>query len=166
MTTAHSLIVTTPTDREIVIKRTFDAPRALVFRAMTTPELISQWLHGPNGWTMTTCTFDLRVGGKFRYEWAQGTGMRMGMTGTIREIDPPARMVHTEIFDEDWTGGETTVTTTFVEQRGQTVVTITVLYVSREARDGALRTGMTEGMSATYQALDAFLASLSDATPR
>ncbi|MFN8573973.1 MAG: SRPBCC family protein [Gemmatimonadaceae bacterium] len=160
MTTTRTVQVTTPSDHEVTITRTFDAPRTLVFKAFTTPELITQWLHGPEGWQMVTCTFDLRVGGKVRYAWQKAGGPSMGLTGTIREVKPPERIVHTEIFDDDWTGGETRVTTTFNEDRGQTTVTINVRYASVEARDGALRTGMTEGMGATYRMLDELLNNL------
>ncbi len=160
MTTTRAVQVTTPSDREVTITRMFDAPRELVFKALTTPELIKQWLHGPNGWTMVTCEFDLRVGGGVRYEWKKSGGPKMGLTGTIRDFKAPERIVHTERFDDDWTGGETQVTTTFTEHRGQTTLSITVRYASVEARDAALRTGMTEGMNATYQMLDALLVTL------
>jgi uncharacterized protein YndB with AHSA1/START domain len=82
----------------------------------------------------------------------------MGLRGTYREVVPPDRLVHTEIFDEDWTGGETTVTITFTEKDGKTTCAMTVLYSSKEARDGALKTGMTDGMEMGYARLDRILA--------
>jgi uncharacterized protein YndB with AHSA1/START domain len=108
---------------------------------------------GPPGWTMPVCEIDLRVGGAFRYVWRDQDGNDMGMGGVYREIVPPERVVHNETFDEDWTGGETLVTTLLTEEAGKTTVAITVLYASREARDGALSTGMPEGMAMGYDRL-------------
>jgi uncharacterized protein YndB with AHSA1/START domain len=83
----------------------------------------------------------------------------MGLSGTFREIVRPSRIVHTELFDEDWTGGETLVTTTLEENDGRTIMTMTVRHASSAARKQALQSGMTEGMSQTYDRLDALLAS-------
>ena len=150
--------VTTPSDREARITRAFNAPRDLVFKAFTTPDLLTRWMLGPPGFTMPVCEIDLRPGGKFRYVWRKPSGTEMGMGGRFVEVTPPARLVHVEVFDEDWTGGETRVTTEFEEHDGVTTVTMTVLYASMNARDGALATGMTTGMAAGYAALDALLA--------
>jgi uncharacterized protein YndB with AHSA1/START domain len=156
----NALQVTMSSDRGIMITRVFDAPRALVFDAYTKPDLVKRWLLGPPGWTMPICEIDLKVGGRFRYVWRNDVkGTDMGVGGAYREIAPPERIVHTELFDEDWTGGETLVTTLFTEQRGKTTVTMTVLYVSSEARDAALGTGMTKGMAQSYDRLDELLAS-------
>ena len=155
------LTITTPGDREIVITRAFDAPRRLVFDAYTKPDLVRRWLLGPSGWTMPVCEIDLRVGGKFRYLWRKDSGTEMGMGGIYREIVAPERLVCTELFDDDWTGGETLSTLVLMEQGGKTTVTQTVLYASRKARDGALATGMTEGLEAGYERLDELLASTS-----
>jgi uncharacterized protein YndB with AHSA1/START domain len=112
--------VSTPGDREVVVTRVFDAPRELVFDAFTKPELVKRWLLGPPGISMPVCDIDLRVGGRFRYVWRLPNGNDMGMGGVFREIVRPERLVHTELFDEDWTGGETLTTTTFAEKRGKT----------------------------------------------
>jgi len=149
--------VTTPTDREVVITRLFDAPRGMVFDAHTKPDLVRRWLLGPPGWTMPVCEIDLRVGGKYRYVWENAGGQRMGVSGTFKEIVRPSRIVITQLFDEDWTGGETIVITELAEQGGKTTLTITVRYASREARDGALKTGMTTGMEAGYERLENLL---------
>jgi uncharacterized protein YndB with AHSA1/START domain len=149
--------VTTPSDREIRIERVFDAPRARIFEALTRPDLVRQWLLGPPGWTMPVCEIDLRPGGAFRYVWHNPEKEDMGMRGTFREIVPPERIVHTEIFDIDWTNGETTVTTVLEERGGQTTLSITVLYSSRQARDGALQSGMASGMEAGYYLLEKLL---------
>ena len=159
MTGSRALSVETPGDREAVITRAFDAPRELVFAAHTRPELVKRWLLGPPGWTMPVCDIDLRVGGKFRYVWRHEDGREMGVGGIFRELVPPQRIVHAELFDEDWTGGETLVTTVFVERGGKTTLTMTIVYASREAREGALRTGMTDGMAQSYDKLDTLLAS-------
>ncbi len=153
------LIVTTPTDREIVMTRVFAAPRNLVFDAWTNPELVRRWLLGPPGWTMPVCEIDLRVGGAYRFEWLGQDGTVMGMGGVYREIVIPERIVNTQLFDRDWTGGEALGTLLLTEQGGKTTLTNKVLYSSREARDGALRTRMAEGVEAGYARLDEILVS-------
>ena len=159
MKNTGTLKVTTPTDREIVLTRVFDAPRRLVFDAFTKPELLQRWF-GPRGWSLVVCEVDLKVGGAFRFVLRGPDGTDMGMRGVYREIAPPERIVHTELFDQDWTGGETLVTTVLTEQGGKTAVTMTVLYASREARDGALKTPMEEGVAAAYDRLADWLLSL------
>ena len=157
MTKSAPLKVTTPSDREVVVTRVLNAPRAMVFDAHTKPELVQQWLLGPPGWTMPVCEIDLRVGGKYRYVWKHADGRSMGMGGTFTEIVRPARIVATQLFDEDWTGGETIVSTEIVEKSGKSTLTTTVRYVSRAARDAALKTGMTTGMEAGYERLEELL---------
>jgi len=159
MTDFGKLIVTTPSDREITMTRVFNAPRNLVFDAWTRPDLVRRWLLGPPGWTMPVCEIDLRVGGTYRFEWLGQDGTRMGMGGIYREIVIPERIVNTQLFDVDWTGGETLGTLLFTEQGGKTTLTNSVLYSSREARDAALRTRMAEGVEAGYARLDEILAS-------
>ena len=154
------LIVTTPTDREIVMTRVFNAPRKLVFDAWTKPELVRRWLLGPPGWTMPVCEIDLRVGGAYRFEWLGQDGSVMGMGGIYREIVIPQRIVNTQLFDQDWTGGETLGTLLLVEHDGKTTLTNKVLYSSREARDGALKTNMAEGVEAGYARLDEIFKSM------
>jgi uncharacterized protein YndB with AHSA1/START domain len=150
--------LTLPTDREVRVTRRFDAPRALVFRALTTPEILKRWLLGPDGWALAVCTIDLRVGGAFRYVWRKPSGREMGMGGVYRAIDPPARLVYTELFDDDWTGGETVVTTTLDEDRGRTTLTSTILFASKAARDAARTTGFDTGMEQAYDVLAGVLA--------
>jgi uncharacterized protein YndB with AHSA1/START domain len=151
------LRVTTPSEREIAMTRVFDASRNLVFDAWTKPELVRRWLLGPPGWTMPVCEIDLRVGGAYRFEWLGQDGTRMGMGGVYREIVIPERIVNTQLFDVDWTGGETLGTLLFTEHAGKTTLTNSVLYSSREARDAALRTRMAEGVEAGYARLDEIL---------
>jgi uncharacterized protein YndB with AHSA1/START domain len=151
------LKVTTPSDLEITMTRVFNAPRNLVFDAWTKPELVKRWLLGPPGWTMPVCEIDLRIGDAYRFEWLGQDGTRMGMGGVYREIVIPERIVNTQLFDVDWTGGETLGTLLFTEQGGKTTLTNSVLYSSREARDAALRTPMAEGVEAGYARLDEML---------
>lgn len=160
MTNPATLQVSTPSDREILIEWEFRAPRELVWDAHTKPELVRRWLFGPEGWSFTVCDIDLRVGGKYRYEWRHADGREMGMGGTYEEVVRPERLVTTELFDEDWTGGETVNTMVLTERDGRTTLRNTSLYSSKEARDGALQTGMTDGMQAGYQRLDALFANL------
>jgi uncharacterized protein YndB with AHSA1/START domain len=157
MTKTAALKVTTPTDREVVMTRVFDAARGMVFDALTKPELVKRWLLGPPGWTMPVCEIDLRVGGKYRYVWENADGRKMGMGGTFQEIVRPSRMVATESYDDHWTGGETLVTTELVETRSKTTLSMTVRYASREARDAAVKMGATKGVEASYDRLDDLL---------
>jgi uncharacterized protein YndB with AHSA1/START domain len=157
--TQHNLELTTPTDREIVMTRIFDAPRALVWDAFTKPELIRRWLLGPEGWSMPVCEMDLRPGGSFAYTWrSDENGREFGITGAIKEIDAPDRMVRTERFTDEWYRGEALVTTTFVESAGTTTVTMTILHETRESRDEALESGMEGGVAKSYDRLAGILA--------
>ena len=149
-----NLVLTTQGDREIVMTRDFNAPRRLVFDAFTKPELVKQWLLGPPGWSMPVCEIDLKVGGSYRYVWRRDSdGSEMGMGGVYREIVLQERIVSTEVFDKAWYPGEALGTIVLSEQGGKTTVTQTVLYQSREARDGVLKSGMESGVSASYDRL-------------
>lgn len=152
------LDISRPSELELRWTRVFDAPRDLVFAALTEPDLVKRWLTGPPGITLPVCEIDFRVGGRFRYVWEMPDGTRMGMDGEYKEITPPAKIVHTELFDEDWTGGETLVTTTLTEEDGQTRMTTTVRYSSEAARDAASKTGMADGVAHSYALLDTLLA--------
>ena len=152
------LKVSALSDKEIRMTRIFDAPRDLVFDAFTKPELIKRWMFGPEGWSLPVCELELKAGGTMRYVWQHKDGASMGMSGVFREIKRPSRIVHNETFDEDWTGGETLVTTLFTEKGGQTLVEQTVLYASREARDAVLKSPMEDGIAQGYDRLDKVLA--------
>lgn len=147
-------------EREIVMTREFDAPRHLVYEALTTPALIRRWLGVMEGWSMAVCDVDLRVGGSFRYQWRGPGGVTLGMRGVYREIVPDQRIVSTEVFDESWYPGEAVGTVELVERSGRTTLTTTVLYSSREARDAVLKSPMESGVAKGYDQLDAVLASL------
>jgi len=154
MNIAETLQVTTPSEREIAMTRVFDAPRHLVFEAYTKPELLKRWLGVRNGWTLAVCEVDLRVGGAYRFWRNEADGREMGMGGVYREIVRPERIVWTELFDQDWTGGEAVSTVTLVERAGQTTMTNVAQYVSREARDAVLKSGMERGVKVSYERLD------------
>lgn len=154
----ESFKVTTPSDREILIARDFQAPRQQVFDAFTKPELVRRWLLGPSGWTMPVCEIDLRAGGSYRYVWRKAGVKDMGMGGVFREVVAPERIVATEKFDDAWYPGEAVNTTVFVDCGEITKTTITVLYESKEARDVASRSGMERGMAAGFDRLEEMLA--------
>jgi uncharacterized protein YndB with AHSA1/START domain len=158
MTNAGNLKVTTGGDREIVMTRSFDAPRTLVFDAFTKPELVRQWLLGPPGWSMPVCEIDLRVGGAYRYVWRKAGSPDMGMGGVYREIVAPERVVCMEKFDQAWFPGEAVSTLLLIEQGSKTTLTQTALYQSREARDAVLKSGMEKGLVASYDRLAELLA--------
>jgi len=156
----NTLQVATRGDCEIVMSRVFEAPRQLVFEACSKPEFVRRWLLGPDGWSMPVCEIDLRVGGSYRYVWRHSDGREMGMGGVYREIVVPERIVATEKFDEAWYPGEAVGTILLVEQSGKTTLTQTILYDSRETRDAVLNSPMEKGVAASYDRLEAVLASM------
>ena len=160
MTTNKTGLTTyaTPNDREVVVTRVVDAPRRTVFEAWTNPRHIPQWLIGPDGWTMPVCEVDLRPGGAWRYVYRKSSGAEMVMGGTFREIVPPERLVSTESWGADWP--ETVNTMVLTESAGQTTITLTITYPSKEARDAALQTGMKEGSELSFARLDQFVKTL------
>lgn len=143
---------TTPSDREIVITRVVNAPRRLVWTAMTDPAHVPQW-YGPRGWTLPVCEVDFRVGGAWRHVCQGPDGTKMGMRGVYREIAAPERLVTTESFD-DFPGESLNTLTLTEEADGKTTISVTVLYPSKEIRDAVLQSGMKEGASQTYDRLD------------
>lgn len=154
------LEVTLPSDREVRVVRSFNAPRQLVWDAHTKPELMQKWLLGPPGWTMPVCEMDVRVGGSFRWRWrADEDGKEFGFFGTFTEVNEPARLAHEERYDPGDVGGAMStepalVSTDFTEKGGVTTIVAMMLFPSREARDGAVSTGMTDGMEMGYVRLD------------
>ncbi|HCT77810.1 MAG TPA: ATPase [Micromonosporaceae bacterium] len=151
-----TLTVTTPTDREIVLTREFNAPRRLVFDALTKPELLKRW-HGARGWNLVECQVNLRVGGSWRYVSRGPGGAEMGHGGVYREIVPPERIVCTEMFDDQSYPGESLITTVLTEHDGRTTVTTTVRYATREGRNTVLRYPMQRGVGESYDRLDEVL---------
>ncbi len=156
------LQVAVPTDTTIVMTRTFNAPRPLVWEAMTDPRRLRRWLFSPPGWTMTTCEGEPRVGGSYRWAWSDADGKQaLVISGEFREVVPPSRLVHTETMEMGCGGpvGTLIATLELTEIAGGTRMHMTLAFDSREARDGALASGMEHGMEAGYQQLDAQLAS-------
>jgi uncharacterized protein YndB with AHSA1/START domain len=165
MASGNTLKVTTPSDREIALIRVFNAPRNLVFEALTKPELVKRWLGVFGGWTLDVCEIDLKVGGTYRYVWRHAEGKEMGMGGVYREIVPGQRIVQTERFDQSWYEGDAVETVQLEEKDGKTTMTTRVVYASKEVRDGVLKSPMEKGIAAGYDALDQVLASTT-APPR
>jgi len=152
--TQHKTIYATPNDRELVITRTFDAPRSLVWAAFTDPKHVPNWFIGPEGFTMPVCEIDLRPGGSWRYVWRNQHGKEFSATGAYREVDPPKRIVYATINN----GEEQTSTTTFTEENGRTTVINLMLFASTASRDRGLPWAKV-GTEANYARLDAYLAS-------
>lgn len=144
--------------REILITRSFNAPRVLVFDAFSKPAMVKQWLHGPPGWTMTTCRIDLRVGGKYRYAWRNHTGDTMAITGEYTEVSRPERIVNTERFEPAWYDGDALATMVLTEKAGRTLMRLTARYASKKTRDEILASPMEGGLEFSYERLDQLLA--------
>ena len=156
-----SLTVTTPADRDIVLSRAFDAPRHLVFAALTRPELLRRW-YGARGWNLVVCEVDLRVGGAWRFVSRGPDGTEMGQGGVYQVIEPPGRLVYTELFDNQSYPGESLISHELTELAERTTLTTTVRYASREGRDTVLRYPMARGVGESYDRLAAVLVDLND----
>jgi uncharacterized protein YndB with AHSA1/START domain len=157
MLNTGTLKVTTPSDHEIVLTRVFDAPRQLVFDALSKPELLKRWF-GPHGHSLVVCEVDFRVGGAWRFVLESPDGRSMGMSGVYREIVPAERTVHTEGFDDY--PGDSVITTVLTEHDGKTTLTATALYESQEVRDAVVASGMEHGAAETYDRLAELLPTL------
>lgn len=151
-TARHETIFATPSDLELVITRTFDAPRSLVWSVFTDPNHLPNWQ--PSQATMPVCEIDLRPGGTWRFVYQTTNGRKFTATGTYRDVDPPKRFVQVQNVN----GEENTSTTTFTEDGGRTVVTVSNLYASVASRDTALKYAKF-GTASSYTRLDAYLAS-------
>ena len=152
----------TPTPTSVRIVRTFDAAVAPVWRAHTEPELVKQWMTGPEGHSLPVCEIDFRVGGQGRYVW-KNQDFEMGMTAEFLEIVEHQHIVYTEAYD-GWPEGATTVKASFSESDGTTTVTVEIEYRNQEARDIAMQPGFQEGFAASYEQLDTLLGHLADQT--
>jgi uncharacterized protein YndB with AHSA1/START domain len=158
MTTKRRAVVTLPTDTQILITRDFDAPKALVFKAWTTPELIKRWWAGDRG-EVTIAEVDLRVGGTWRYVMTANGGFEVAFHGEYREIVPNELVVSTDVF-EVFPDVESLVTNTFTEADGRTTLTILVQHPNQETRDGHINSGMEAGMNESMDHLEVVAASL------
>lgn len=158
----RGLQVATPSDLELVMTREFDAPRRLVWQAMTRPELIRRWIYAPEGWAMTECEGGINVGDKFRWAWNGPDGKpALAIWGINREVVPLERIVHTENMEvgDGIVLGELLATIELTENDDKTLLRMTLLFPSKEARDGAIASGMERGVAAGYERLDAILES-------
>lgn len=157
----QGLRVTTPTDTTIVLTRTFNAPRRLVWEAMTNPTKMRRWMLPPPGWTLAACECEARVGGALKLAWKSEQGDPvMTLRGVFTEVVPHERMVHTEtmLLASGETIGSLLETHEFEERNGVTTMRITQVYDSKAARDDAIASGMDTGMEAGYKQLDELLA--------
>jgi uncharacterized protein YndB with AHSA1/START domain len=155
------LQISTPTDTSIVLTRTFNAPCRLLWEAMFTPDKMRRWMLPPPGWTLTVCECDLRKGGALNLAWkSEDADPFMTLKGVFTEVVVRERAVHTETMAlaSGQTVGSLVETHEFLEKGGVTTMRITQAYDSKEARDGAIASGMDQGMEACYQQLEALVA--------
>jgi uncharacterized protein YndB with AHSA1/START domain len=149
-TSTSATSVSTPSDTEVVITRSILGPRHLVYEAWTSCEHLPKWM-GAEGWSMTECDIDLRVGGAYRYVSSGPDGSVLELRGTYTEVSPPERLVSTGSWGGDWP--ETVDSLELIDNNGRTTIRLTITYPSKEARDAAKATGMVEGMNAGYDRL-------------
>ena len=161
-----ALTITALGELEVVMTRSFDAPRPLVFDAWTKPELLQQWLGVRGGWTMPVCEIDLRVGEIYRYVWKDESGAEMGVGGEYRKIVVPELIVTTEKFDDPWYVGEALITHVLEEADGTTTSTVTMRYESKASRDIVLASPMESGVAEGYAMLDKLLTRIADSQQR
>ncbi|MCW3048220.1 MAG: Activator of Hsp90 ATPase 1 family protein [Solirubrobacterales bacterium] len=157
-TSSRTATVTLPTDEQILITREFDAPKHLVYKAWTTPELVTRWWSGRRG-KMTIAEIDLRVGGMWRYVMIAEGGLEVAFHGEYREIVPNERIVMTDVY-EAMPDGEALVTVTFTENDGRTVLTLLMQLASKEARDMVINSGMEAGVQESWNRLEQVAVSL------
>lgn len=156
--------VTRHSDREVRVVRTFKAPRQLVWDAHTKPALMQKWCVGYPGWTLPICEMDVREGGAYRWRWrSDADGTEFGFAGTFRTVNAPSLLVHDQLFDPGGTelampvGDACVITLELSEADGVTTLTTTMTFVSKDACDEAVATGMTDGMEVNYAHLDTLL---------
>jgi uncharacterized protein YndB with AHSA1/START domain len=155
------LQISTPTDTTIILTRSFDAPRRLVWEAMFAPDKMRRWMLPPPGWTITTCECDPRVGGALALAWkSEEADPAMTLRGVFTEVVLHERIVHTETMalGSGQMIGSLVEKHEFSEEGGITTMRITQTYAAKDARDGAIASGMDQGMEACYRQLEALLA--------
>jgi uncharacterized protein YndB with AHSA1/START domain len=163
VTTSQSAKVTLPTEEQILITREFDAPKELVYKAWTTPELVKRWWNAKRG-EVTVAEIDLRVGGKWRYAMVTGDGFEVAFHGEYRELVPNERMVTTEVYEgapqPDGEEQGTLNTATFEEIDGRTTLTILIEAPSKDVRDAIIESGMEAGLQDALDLLEEVAISL------
>jgi uncharacterized protein YndB with AHSA1/START domain len=148
-------------DRELVIRRSFNGPARIVFDAWTNPELLKRWWAPRSlGVTLFSCEADVRVGGLYRYVFGHDPAKPMAFSGTYKEVTPHSRLVYTNLFEPMRSAGEGVITTTFDEEHGRTHVVSRELYPSKEALDWAIQSGMEKGLRETLDQLEQLVESL------
>lgn len=150
----NKLNLETSGDTEVVVTRHFDAPPEAVYRAHVEPELIQQWMLGPEGWTMPVCICEARPGGKIRYEWANAEGGGFHLTGEFIELEPPNRIVHVERMHLPDPTPDNRIVTTFTADGDGTKMVARMSLPNAEARKAMLASGMEHGMEASYARLE------------
>jgi len=158
MLSSGTATVTLPTDEQILITREFDAPKHLVYKAWTTPDLVRRWWSAKRG-TVTIAEIDLRVGGAWRYVMVTDDGFEVAFHGEYREIVPNERIVSTEVY-EGMPDGEALNTLTLTEADGRTTLTILAQHASKELRDAVIDSGMEAGMQDAMELLEQVAVSL------
>jgi uncharacterized protein YndB with AHSA1/START domain len=158
VTSSGTATVTLPTDEQILIRREFDAPKHLVYKAVTTPELVKRWWHAKRG-EVTVAEIDLRVGGTWRYVIVTPDGIEVGFHGEYREIVPNERIVSTEVY-EGFPDAAALNTVTLTEEDGRTTMTVLVQHETKAHRDAHIESGMEAGMQDAYDLLEQVAVSL------
>lgn len=149
----RSTAVSAPNDTQIVMTREFDAPRDLVFKALTTPDLLKRWF-GADGWELVECEIDLRVGGAWRFVSVGPGGLRMGQSGVYTEILPGSRLAYTERYDDQWFPGTALVEADLL---GSTTMISTLTFPDKDTRDLVLASPMEQGVNASHNRLEKLL---------
>lgn len=148
--------ISTPSDREIVVSRYFALPVKLVFDGQTKPKFVKSWFTQA-GRPMTRCKINLKVGGRFDYTWRGIDGGEMRVAGIFDHIDVPNKIVHQEVHNPNWTGGETTSTTTYQDHEGGTLLTFTTVYESKVIRNRVLLSPIAQDLAEFYDKMETFL---------
>lgn len=148
------LTIQTEGDKHVIVTRRFAAPPEAVYRAHTEPELLKQWLLGPDGWTMPVCVSEARPGGKIRFEWTDGKGGGFHLTGEYVELQPFSRIVHVERMHLPDPTPDNHVETSFAAEGAGTLLTVRMTLPDAETRAAMLATGMEHGMEASYARLE------------
>jgi uncharacterized protein YndB with AHSA1/START domain len=155
VTMKNETIVERTSDRELVVRRTFNAPAHIVFEAWTRPELLKRWWAPKSfGVSLFECESDLRVGGTYRYAFGRDPKNPEVFSGRYAEVNPPSRLVFTQLYERMSGAGEVVVTATFEESQGRTRLILHQRFPSKEALEGALASGMERGMRVTLDQLD------------
>jgi uncharacterized protein YndB with AHSA1/START domain len=159
--TKNETIVERTSDRELTVTRMFNAPAHIVFDAWTKPELLKRWwVPKPLGVSLFECEQDVRVGGAYRFVFGRDPKNPEVFSGRYLEVDPPSRLVLTQLYERMSDVGDVVVTAGFEETQGRTRLTLRQLFPSKEALEGALSSGMERGMRLTLDQLDALVASM------